>query len=332
MRATWNGLERDAWMRLHRTAAAALQQDWAYGDAMGALGTECLRVWVHEGGEGSEGGEPVAAAQFLVRRIGGLLPVALCSHGPVWAPGTPPERQAAALQAIRASAPLRWPRALLYTPDAPLPACTGFARLRRVMTGHSTVRLDLALEPDALRAAMHGKWRNRLAAAERSALKVERVGSKPAQYRWLLDHELAQRRRRGYIALPDGFVEAWQAAVAGGAGGGAGGGARSAKAAADRAEPVLTLRADLGRDAAAGMMFLVHGEAATYQIGWVGDAGRELGAHNLLLWRAMLELRERGVRTLDLGGVDTARGAGLARFKLGTGGEVVTLAGSYLAR
>jgi len=38
------------------------------------------------------------------------------------------------------------------------------------------------------------------------------------------------------------------------------------------------------------------------------------------------------VRTLDLGGVDTARGAGLARFKLGTGGAVVTLAGSYLGR
>jgi hypothetical protein len=322
MRAIWNGLERDAWMRLHRTAAAALQQDWAYGDAMGALGTECLRTWVHEGGEG---GEPVAAAQFLVRRIGGLLPVALCSHGPVWAPGTTPERQVAALQAIRASAPLRWPRALLYTPDAPLAACTGFARLRRVMTGHSTVRLDLASEPDALRAAMHGKWRNRLAAAERSALKVERVGAKPAQYRWLLDHELAQRRRRGYIALPDGFVEAWQAAVGGG-------GARAGRPAADRGEPVLTLRADLGRDAAAGMMFLVHGEAATYQIGWVGEAGRELGAHNLLLWHAMLELRGCGVRTLDLGGVVTARGAGLARFKLGTGGEVVTLAGSYLAR
>lgn len=320
MRATWTGLERDAWGRLHRTAAAALQQDWAYGDAMGALGTECLRAWV------DDGGEPVAAAQCLVRRIGGLLPVALCSHGPVWAAGTTPERQAKALRAIAASSPLRWPRALLYTPDAPLDACTGFASLRRVMTGHSTVRIDLALEPDALRAAMHGKWRNRLAAAERSALKVARVGSKPAQYRWLLDHELAQRRRRGYIALPDGFVEAWQTAVSeGGAQS-----ARSGKPSADGAEPVLTLRADLGRDAAAGMMFLVHGEAATYQIGWVGEAGRELGAHNLLLWHAMLGLRARGVRTLDLGGVDTARGAGLARFKLGTGGAMVTLAGSYL--
>jgi lipid II:glycine glycyltransferase (peptidoglycan interpeptide bridge formation enzyme) len=77
------------------------------------------------------------------------------------------------------------------------------------------------------------------------------------------------------------------------------------------------------------MLFLVHGEAATYQIGWVGDAGRDLGAHNLLLWQAILKLRERGVRVLDLGGVDTARGAGLARFKIGTGGEVVTLAGVF---
>ena len=56
---------------------------------------------------------------------------------------------------------------------------------------------------------------------------------------------------------------------------------------------------------------------------------KNLGAHNLLLWRAMLALRERGVRVLDLGGVDTGRGAGLARFKIGTGGEVVTLAGVY---
>jgi hypothetical protein len=36
------------------------------------------------------------------------------------------------------------------------------------------------------------------------------------------------------------------------------------------------------------------------------------------------------VRSLDLGGVDTARGAGLARFKIGSGGAVVTLAGTYL--
>ena len=304
MRATWTGLERDAWERLHRTAAGALQQDWAYGEAMAALGTPCLRVML------DEGSGPLGAALFLVRRVLGAASVALCSHGPVWVPGTGAVTQVAALRAIRASVPLRRPRVLLYTPDAPLAECGGFSALRRVMTGHATVRIDLTRDPDTIRAGMDGKWRNRLNAAERSELKVHRVGTRPAQYRWLLERELAQRERRGYIALPDGFVEAWQTARG-------------------QADAVLTLRADIGRDAVAGMMFLIHGEAATYQVGWLGDAGRESSAHNLLLWHAIRTLRERGVRTLDLGGVDTARGAGLARFKIGTGGDVVTLAGTY---
>jgi lipid II:glycine glycyltransferase (peptidoglycan interpeptide bridge formation enzyme) len=41
-------------------------------------------------------------------------------------------------------------------------------------------------------------------------------------------------------------------------------------------------------------------------------------------------LQQRGVRLLDLGGVNTQRSAGIARFKLGTGGRVLTLAGTYL--
>lgn len=44
----------------------------------------------------------------------------------------------------------------------------------------------------------------------------------------------------------------------------------------------------------------------------------------------MTALRADGIATLDLGGVNTERGAGLARFKLGTGGRVHQLAGSFL--
>jgi lipid II:glycine glycyltransferase (peptidoglycan interpeptide bridge formation enzyme) len=69
---------------------------------------------------------------------------------------------------------------------------------------------------------------------------------------------------------------------------------------------------------------------ATYQVGWSGDVGREQNAHNLILWRAIRELRERGVRTLDLGGVNTTRSAGIARFKIGTGGQVLTCAGTFI--
>jgi len=92
----------------------------------------------------------------------------------------------------------------------------------------------------------------------------------------------------------------------------------------------LSLRADIGRDRLAGVMFLIHGQAATYQVGWNSDAGRDLHAHNLLLWRGIEALQERGIRTLDLGGVNTQRSAGVARFKIATGGVVKQLAGTYL--
>jgi lipid II:glycine glycyltransferase (peptidoglycan interpeptide bridge formation enzyme) len=138
------------------------------------------------------------------------------------------------------------------------------------------------------------------------------MGTNPGQYRWLLDAEMQQRVDRGLEGLPLVWFEHY---------------------AESRKQPsrnLLSLRADVGRDRVAGMMFLIHGQAATYQVGWTSEAGRDLHAHNLMLWRAIEELRERGVRSLDLGGVNTQRSAGIARFKMATGGTVRQLAGSYL--
>ena len=85
--------------------------------------------------------------------------------------------------------------------------------------------------------------------------------------------------------------------------------------------------ADCGEDA---LLMLRHGPGATYAMGWSNAAGRLVNAHYRLLWRAIAELKTRGVVLLDLGGVDTEHGAGVARFKLGLNGEVFTLAGSFL--
>ncbi len=49
----------------------------------------------------------------------------------------------------------------------------------------------------------------------------------------------------------------------------------------------------------------------------------------MLLWRGLLELRGNAVAWLDLGGINTAA-PGVARFKLGVGGEIFTLAGTYI--
>ena len=80
----------------------------------------------------------------------------------------------------------------------------------------------------------------------------------------------------------------------------------------------------------AGGVFLRHGRGASYQIGWSGEEGRARGAHNLLLWQAGLRLRRAGVRRLDLGDINSEAGAGLMRFKLGTGAVAQSLGASAL--
>lgn len=305
MQVLWSGHDRAQWDAWHRTAAAALQQDWAYGEAMQSGGVRCLRARV------LREGRTLAIAQFIGVRVALLVSTGLCSRGPVFLEPLDGTARAEIYRALKRSVPLPRPRALFFTPDEAQGAISGVERLHRVMTGYATVLIDLEQPLEALRAAMHPKWRNRLAAAERAALAVHRVGAKPAQYRWLLEREEAQRKGRGYLALPTGFVESYQALKPAGA------------------DAVLTLRVDVGREPAAAMMFLIHGEAASYHIGWTGDQGRELDAHNLLLWQAITLLKQKGVRRLDLGGVNTASGAGIARFKIGSGGAVVQFAGTY---
>jgi lipid II:glycine glycyltransferase (peptidoglycan interpeptide bridge formation enzyme) len=77
------------------------------------------------------------------------------------------------------------------------------------------------------------------------------------------------------------------------------------------------------------MLFLIHGRVASYHMGWADEQGRQLSAHNALLWESVTHLQGLGIEVLDLGGVNTHDLPGISRFKLGTGGQAITLAGTY---
>lgn len=313
MKIRWNEIDRVEWDRRiaagARGGVAPLQQDWRYGEASRLLGGETLRAAVELDGA------PVALAQFAARRIGfggrTLAALALCSRGPLWLHTPSESTKAEVYRVLKNGAPLGRRRIVLFSPDEERPG-EGVvqARLRRVMTGYSTAVLDLSRDLDALRAGMQGKWRNRLNAAEREGLKVTVSQPRPGRLDWLLARDEAQQKRNGYRALPSAFVEAYQIAA----------GRRGLR----------LFRADREGRPVAAMLFLIHGGAATYQIGWSDEDGRRLGAHNALLWRAAAALKSDGLSQLDLGGVDTERGAGIARFKLGCGARPMTLCGTYL--
>jgi hypothetical protein len=305
MKVEWGTQDMNAWDAAHAQTAGPLQQDWAYGSTMLVSGGTVIRAAIQADGK------TVGLAQCVVRRFGNFGGVALCTRGPLWLAPLSGKDKAHAYRCLRQNLPVKGLRFLFVTPNEPGGEDLGLSPMKRVMTGYSTALLDLTPSMADLRAGLDQRFRQPLGSAEKSDLTVHRVGTNVGQYRWLMDAEQQQRDKRGFQGMPLHFVDAYIAS---------------------RKQPVhnvLILRADIGRDRVAGMMFLLHGQAATYQIGWTSDAGREAHVHHLLLYQAMETLKERGIRELDLGGINTARSAGVARFKISTGAQVVTLAGTF---
>jgi lipid II:glycine glycyltransferase (peptidoglycan interpeptide bridge formation enzyme) len=307
MDVKWELLPQAEWEEFHSAHHGALQQAWAYGEALRSLGVVVQRAMVWEGGR------LLAVAQFMCKRLLGYLSVASCTRGPVWGPEVRPEQRAAIYKRLRQSLPVSRLKVVLFSPDRSAdqvdPAET--QGLSRVMTGYSTVLLDLKQSLPSLKAGLEGKWRNRL----NKALATEKIRFhvQPSLKRceWLLGKEMDQREAKKFHGLPTNFVQAYIAA------------------AADPRQTFVVAYAELGKNTVAGMLFLMHGRVASYHMGWADEEGRQLSAHNALLWESVIYLQNLGIEVLDLGGVNTHDLPGISRFKLGTGGRAITLAGTY---
>lgn len=303
MEVIWNQTPRKVWDR-RIGAELALQQDWAYGDACSMLGSSVLRAEI------IDTGTTIGLLQLIHRPFLKVLHAAVGTRGPIWRADLPDSTVAEALRLIARTLPLPGLKGVFLTPETsradPLHA-SGF---HRVMTPYHTVEIDLMQDPAELRDALHQKWRNRLNVSESAGLSITRIDSRVETYRWLLEAEDCQQKDVGYRALPTAMVPAWQSS-----------GGKVRVYAAEHQDQIV-----------AAMLFLLHGARATYHIGWINGEGRRLSAHNLLLWTAMRKLRKAGVAVLDLGGINTQDSPGIARFKLGTGGRIKSLCGTWFRR
>jgi lipid II:glycine glycyltransferase (peptidoglycan interpeptide bridge formation enzyme) len=314
MHIRWNVIQQSEWEQLQAPHITALQQDWAYGASFQAMGLDCHRAQV------IKEGKTIALAQFICRRYLGVFGVALCTRGPVWLEELSALEQQKIYRELKRSCPLPKPRWLIFSPSLTEHYHPSLVGLTRVMTGYSTVLVDLTQTNAQLRAACEGRWRNRLVAAERENLEIVRNTDSALEIQWLLEEERTQRLQKNFHGLPTHFIEHYHAARA------------------DPSTTLLMLHAESNHPTPhkennhriAAMLFLLHGSTATYHVGWTNAEGRAKHAHNLLMWRAFEELRTLGIHTLDLGGINTRSLAGISRFKIGTGGQIVTYAGTYV--
>ena len=305
---TWQACPRAQWEDLTRQAGkTSLEQSWAYGEAAAARHGQTIERHLL-----SVGGTPLALVQAFRKRYW-RLGVTRILRGPVWLiePLTDPRSAAVCASIVwryRGSRMdfLSW---LPELPDDPRSAALLEAQgLRRTVTGYASIWLDLRQSQEALLAGLNGKWRNAVQRAQRKGLNVA-VDNKDRQRQAALLLYDTFRRKKRFVGTPGDFI--------------------AAIAAADP-QAVLSLTARHDGKLAAGVILVRHGVSATYLASWSSLTGHTAQAHNLLLWRGIEALQAGGTQWLDLGGLNTESQQGLARFKLGLGGEVFTLTGSYL--
>ncbi len=317
---TWQPAAREAWENLFRQAGrSSLEQSWAYGEAVAGQHNYTMERHIiaapgvrAKRGPGTGSDTPLALVQAYRKNYWGIG-VTRILRGPVWLIDPLDDPRGAAVCAAIAQRYrgrrldfLSW---LPELPDEPRSeALLNALGFRRVVTGYASIWLDLRQSPEALMAAMNPKWRNALRRAQRKGMEAH-TDRKERQRQAALELYDTFRRKRRFVGTPGDFIAAIAAADPG---------------------AVLSLTAKQDGKLAAGVILARHGASATYLASWSSETGHTAQAHNLLLWRGIETLQEDGIQWLDLGGLNTESQRGLARFKLGLGGEVFSLTGSYL--
>jgi len=302
---SWNVLSLADWdERFNRIRRANMLQSYPYAQAACFINRHKAR-WGLIKIDGQEAG----LVQIFETGMLGLHAVIL-DRGPLWLPGFgAPDHLVAFFAAFDKEFPHRFGRRRRIIPeiDQSQAMLVPYKAVPHIKP-YQTIWMDLSQSEEELRAGLNRNWRNHLSKAEREKIRVE-WDKKGAGLKWLLQHHDAHRTMKNFQAASPKFIR-WLARFF-----------------APRGDMLLG-QAFVGDEPVAGVLFFRHGLAATYQVGWSGDAGRKVNAHQLLLWQGMVNLKAEGVLDLDLGGInDVAEGVKI--FKEGMGGETVTLSGIY---
>jgi len=208
---------------------------------------------------------------------------------------------------LRRGRPVTFHPELSDTPEHRVQMLT--AGFKRVADGYRTIWLDLSKTLEDLRGEQKQNWRNALVQGERNDLTV--IDDRDCtRLSWLTERHAEHMELGGYRGPSDGLVDALH---------------RHGNATAG----LRLLVAEHGGTPVAGVLLAHLGKAATYLVGWTGDAGRDLRATHLLLWRAIELLKADGYEGFDLGGI-SAEVPGVERFKSGLGGTESWLVGGYV--
>jgi lipid II:glycine glycyltransferase (peptidoglycan interpeptide bridge formation enzyme) len=170
---------------------------------------------------------------------------------------------------------------------------------------YRTFVLDLAPTLEELRSRLDKKWRNQLARSEKNNLRVT-AGRGGEEYRIFSQMYDQMRRRKTFETTVD--VEEFR---------------RVQESLVESQRLHVLICEDKGVPVAS-LVVSAMGDSAIYLLGATSDDGLNSKGAYLLHWTLITWLKERGVKSYDLGGIDPDRNPGVYHFKRGFSGVDIT--------
>jgi lipid II:glycine glycyltransferase (peptidoglycan interpeptide bridge formation enzyme) len=179
----------------------------------------------------------------------------------------------------------------------------GFQQDHDVKPYH-TFRVDLSQPPEVIRKRFDQKWRNQLNAAERNGLEIL-CGTSDELYDKFLALYADMMARKQFQTTVD--VHEF----------------RRIQARLPAKQKMLIMISLLEGKPMTGLVSTAVGETGIYLLGATSTEGMRSKGSYLLQWQMVRQLKERGCRWYDLGGINPEENPGVYHFKQGMGGEEV---------
>jgi lipid II:glycine glycyltransferase (peptidoglycan interpeptide bridge formation enzyme) len=177
---------------------------------------------------------------------------------------------------------------------------------------YRTFLVDLTPPLERLRSGLDAKWRNKLKGAEKNGLTVI-SGNGIEEYQAFREMYSQMRKRKTFETSVDADEFG-----------------RMQEALSESQRMRILICQEKGVPVA-GLVVSALGDSAIYLLGATSDAGLNAKGAYLLQWTMICWLKEQGIETYDLGGIDPEGNPGVYYFKRGLSGVDCTQIKPYAA-
>lgn len=303
----WNNCKKEEWQNLlGRVDDSNIPQDWTYGEAKRDVeGWELNRAIIQ-----TPNGMNIGILQILTKKVFGIPVAFRVNRGPLFLHEyNTVDNHLQIMESLRREKigirPVFYAPMIKWSPEN----CIKLKSYKwnfSDMFGFPSGTIDLTVSEEEIRKSFDSKWRNQLVSSEKNEIIINNNSNDFEDFVRIYSKD---KTERGYDGVPDELLLFL-----------------------NKRNNVLDVYSACDKDGTLlGFdIFYLHGKTSTYLVGWNSTDGRKYYLNNLLLYKAIIGAKEKGMELFDLGGIEDIHTESVAKFKRGTKPQEYRLAGEFV--